>query len=182
MVSDADLVREFRNGNDHAFAALYQRYKIPLFRYCLKMLERVEAAEDVLHAVFLKVYEHRTDLVFAEKFKSWIFAIARNQCLTHLRTRGRDITLEADVEGPLESDTQHRVEQNEESELVRNAIERLGLTSREVVILREYEGLSYQEIAEVVGISEGAVKSRLFKARRRLFELLRPFFRERGLQ
>jgi RNA polymerase sigma-70 factor (ECF subfamily) len=180
MASDADLARELRNGSDHAFAALYQRYKLPLFRYCLKMLEQVEAAEDVLQTVFLKVYEHRDDLVFAEKFKSWMYAIARNHCFTYLRARGRDVALEGDVEQPAESNTERQLEHKEETELVRDAIQRLGPDDREVLVLREYESLSYNEIAEITGISESAVKSRLFKARRRLYELLKPSFLERS--
>jgi RNA polymerase sigma-70 factor (ECF subfamily) len=127
MASDSDLVRELRQGSDHAFAALYERYKLPVFRYCLKMLRDVDAAKDVVQTVFLRMYEHRDDLVFADRFKAWIFAIARNHCFTHLRTRGRTM-----------------------------------------------------ELKEVVGVTESAVKSRLFKARRRLYDLLKPLLRERG--
>ena len=180
MVSDVDLVRELRNGSNRAFAVLYQRYKLPLFRYCLKMLEQVEASEDVLQTVFLRVYEHRDELVFADRFKAWIFAIARNHCFTYLRTRGRTVTLEGDVEQPPESNTGRQLEQGEETELVRDAIRRLGPEDREVILLREYESLSYKEIAAITGITESAVKSRLFKARRRLFELLKPSFLERS--
>ena len=180
MASDSDLVRELRQGSDHAFAALYERYKLPVFRYCLKMLRDVDAAKDVVQTVFLRMYEHRDDLVFADRFKAWIFAIARNHCFTHLRTRGRTMELKEEVEQEGEAGAEDQLAQRDEAEMVREAIGKLGPEDREVVLLREYENLSYKEIAEVVGVTESAVKSRLFKARRRLYDLLKPLLRERG--
>lgn len=180
MEPDSDLVRNMRNGSVRAFAELYGRYKLPLYRFSLKLVGDGDIAQDVVQTVFLKMHDHRDELIHADRFKTWMFAIARNHCFSHLRTARRTVGLNDALEEPAEEGIDARMLEQEKTELVRNAIGRLGAEDREVVLLREYEGLSCKEIADVTGTTEAAVKSRLFKVRRRLFDMLKPMFQERS--
>lgn len=179
IVQDAILVRDFQNGSDLAFVNLYNRYKQPVYVYCLKVLDDADAAKDIVQGVFLKVYERRGQLSEPERFKSWILVIARNDCLTHLRRAGRSTGLPDDGEGAAAPPDPSGVETREEAALVAAALAGLTPLLKEVVILREYENLSYREIADVLGTDEGTVKSRLFAARRKLYEKLKDVFEER---
>lgn len=179
IVQDAILVRDFQNGSDLAFVNLYNRYKQPVYVYCLKVLDDADAAKDVVQGVFLKVYERRTQLSQPERFKSWILVIARNDCLTWLRKAGRTSELPEDGEDAASPAEPTSLERDEESALVARAVAGLSPILKEVVILREYENLSYREIADVIGTDEGTVKSRLFTARRKLYEKLKHVFEER---
>ena len=179
IVQDEVLVRDFQNGSDIAFANLYTRYKHAVYVYCLKVLADPEAAKDVVQGSFLKVYERRSQLLHPERFKAWLLMIARNDCLTYARRAGRTTELAWDADnqgGPLPPD---EMEKEEDATIVARAVARLKPDLREVVILREYENLSYREIADVVGIPESTVKSRLFEARRQLYDQLKPMFEER---
>jgi RNA polymerase sigma-70 factor (ECF subfamily) len=179
IVQDTILVRDFQNGSDLAFVNLYNRYKQPVYVYCLKVLSDADAAKDVVQGVFLKVYERRAQLSHPERFKSWLLAIARNDCLTHLRKAGRTSELPEDGGDRMSSPFVDGLEKDEEVALVSQAIAGLNPQLKEVIILREYENLSYREIAEVIGAEESTVKSRLFTARQALYEKLKPVFEER---
>jgi RNA polymerase sigma-70 factor (ECF subfamily) len=179
IVQDVTLVRDFQNGSDLAFANLYNRYKQPVYVYCLKVLADTDAAKDVVQGVFLKVFERRAQLLHPERFKSWVLIIARNDCLTYLRKDGQTSAITDEHEDTELALPLSEVEKADEVALVTKAIARLKPELKEVVILREYENLSYSEIAEVVGAAESTVKSRLFTARKQLYGMLRPLFDER---
>jgi RNA polymerase sigma-70 factor (ECF subfamily) len=184
LAGDEDkLVRDFQSGDDLAFATLYNRYKRSIYIFCWKMLLDVEAAKDCVQEVFLRVYERRDQLKQPERFNSWLFAIARNQCLSLCRRSKYEIAEEFDFDLASDSaaDAPDRfVERQESADLLSKSLARLKLEYREVLLLREFQNLSYREIAEVLGETESAVKSKIFKARQRLFEILRPILRERG--
>ena len=184
MRSDEEkLVRDFQNGDDLAFVTLYNRYKHSIYIYCWKMLLNVEGAKDSVQEVFLRVYEHRRQLSNPERFSSWLFSIARNQCLTVFRSSKHIADEEIDFDSlsrPPEERPDNVVERREEASLLNRYLSQLKMEYREVLILCEFQNLSYREIAEILGDSESAVKSRIFKARQRLFEMLRPILRERG--
>jgi RNA polymerase sigma-70 factor (ECF subfamily) len=179
IVQDDVLFREFLNGSDLAFVNLYNRYKQSAFVYCLKILGDAEAAKDIMQGVFLKVYERRSQLLHPERFKSWLLMIARNDCLTLMRKASWTAELPEDSEDTMTPLPTSTVEKEEEIALVARAIGRLNPEMKEVVILREYENLSYKEIADVLGVAESTVKSRLFSARQQLYARLRPMFEER---
>jgi RNA polymerase sigma-70 factor (ECF subfamily) len=177
------LAGDFQDGDDLAFVTLYNRYKRQIYVFCLRMLLDEEAAKDCVQEVFLRVYEHRGQLRQVKRFSSWLYAIARNQCLSVFRGSKHEAAEEIDFESirsPLGEAPDMLLERQESIDLVGRYLARLKLEYREVLVLREFQGLSYREIAEVIGDSESAIKSRIFKARQRLFELLRPILRERG--
>jgi RNA polymerase sigma-70 factor (ECF subfamily) len=177
------LVRDFQGGDDLAFVTLYNRYKHSIYIFCSKMLLNSEAAKDCVQEVFLRVYERREQLKQPERFSSWLFAIARNQCLSVYRSSRREAAEETDfdlISSPLGETPDRLIERQESVDLLNKSLAQLRFEYREVLLLREFQNLSYREIAEVLGDTESAVKSRIFKARQRLFELLRPILRERG--
>ncbi|MEM1054108.1 MAG: RNA polymerase sigma factor [Bacteroidota bacterium] len=174
--ADSDLVEAFRRGDEFAFAALYDRHKGAVYGYAAKMLLSKSAAEDVVQETFARAYEHRERLVSAGAFRSWVFTIARNQCLNALAR--------ADREPPVREDAPPRPDlgtpfshllKSEQTALVQRALDALPPAYREVLILREYQNLSYDEIAAVTRATVSSVKSRLFKARRKTGEILRPW-------
>jgi RNA polymerase sigma-70 factor (ECF subfamily) len=177
------LVGDFQSGDDLAFVTLYNRYKRSIYIFCSKMLLDTEAAKDCVQEVFLRVFECRDQLKQPERFSSWLFAIARNQCLSIYRSSKHEAAEEFDFDllsGPSGETPDRLVERQESVDLLNKFLAQLRLEYREVLLLREFQNLSYREIAEVLGDTESAVKSRIFKARQRLFELLRPILRERG--
>jgi RNA polymerase sigma-70 factor (ECF subfamily) len=181
-IDEVRLVREFQNGDDLAFVTLYSRYKRSIYVFCVKMLMDAEAARDCVQEVFLRMYERRDQLIHPERFSSWLFAIARNQCLTYHRSARNDVVEDVDFESlrSTEDGPDQSLERQERIRLVDRYLLRLKMEYREVLILREFQNLSYREIAEILGETESAIKSRIFKARQRLFELLRPILRERS--
>jgi len=177
MRTDADLAGAFKDGDDRAFAILYDRYKRSLYVFALKMLSEADAANDIVQDVFLRVYEKRQQLDYPERFRSWVFAIARNRCLSHLRQSRKRVPLdEAPDEAITVAASADGIEAEEDLRLIRRALAELKIEYREVLILREYQDLSYREIAEITETTESAVKSKIFKARRALHETLKPAF------
>jgi RNA polymerase sigma-70 factor, ECF subfamily len=180
MRSDEELADAFRSGDDEAFSTLYERHRRPLYVFAARMLGSAEAAGDLVQDTFLGIYERRHELQSLRSFRGWLFTAGRNRCLTLLRqqkTRGRLAT--GMDPGPQTDEPATTLESEEESRLVRRALTEMPPEHREVLVLREYQELSYREIAEVTGASESAVKTRLFRARQALAGKLRPAL-ERG--
>lgn len=177
---DEHLIERFRDGDDLSFVMIYNRYKKQIHGFCIKMLRDGDAAADATQAVFLKVFERRQQVRHADRFISWLFAIARNECLTALRKADVVMPLDEAIESYEVTDDGRTLERDEERRLIVAAIMRLKPEYRELVVLREYQNLSYRDIADAVGVSEGMVKSRLFTARRILYDMLRTHFTERS--
>lgn len=174
---DPALIDAFRQGDEFAFVALYDRYKGAVYAYCAKMLLDRAQAEDLLQETFARAYEHRERLLNSTSFKAWLFTIARNQCLNALRKKGREVGFTPEApEPPGRGATPFQnLLKSEQAELVSRTLEQLSPSYREVVVLREYQNLSYAEIAAVTKTTVSSVKSRLFKARRKIGEILRPW-------
>ncbi len=179
---ERDLIEAFQEGDEFAFVALYNRYKDAVYGFCLKMLQDDQLAQDLMQETFLRVYENRDRLMKAGAFKSWMFTIARNQCLNQLRRDRREVSLEEGREpeppfakspGPMS-----QLEKSERIDLVNRCLDQLKPSYREVIILREYQNLSYKEIAAVTRSTLSAIKSRLFKARRKLAGILEPILEQ----
>ncbi len=175
MRSDEELALALRAGDDDAFSTLYERYKRALYVLGVRMLGRQEAARDLVQDVFLKVYEKRRELNQPASFRSWLLTIGRNHCISCLRRERRSVQADdALLERIAVEDPRPGIEDQEDAEWIRDALARLSPEHREVMILREYQDLSYREIAQIIGTTEGTVKSRIFKARRALYEILKP--------
>ena len=176
---DTDLIDAFRRGDEFAFVALYDRHKGAVYAYCAKMLLDREAAKDVLQETFARAYENRERLLKSTSFKAWLFTIARNQCLNTLRRSGREVAFAPDAPEPRGHGTTPfaALLKSEQADLIHRMLAEMPPDYREVIVLREYQNLSYDEIAAVTRSTVSAVKSRLFKARRKLGAALRPWLR-----
>ena len=175
-MKDYALIEAFQAGDEFAFVGIYNRYKGPVYAFCVKMLVDSEQAQDVTQETFLRIYENRDRLLKTSSFKSWLFTIARNQCLNALRRSNRHTGLDMRIEASLSAqETPYsKMEKNEQVRFVTQFIQSLKPEYREVLILREYQNLTYDEIAAVTRSSVSAVKSRLFKARKKLAKIMEP--------
>ena len=170
---DRALIEAFQTGDEFAFVSLYNRYKDAVYAFCVKMLLNRELAQDVMQDTFLRIYENRERLLNVNSFKAWLFTIARNQCLNQLRRNNWQIPLDSEMALPpdvhgTKSTPVSDLEKSEKIRLVNRFLAELKPDYREVIILREYQNLSYEEIAAVTRSTLSAVKSRLFKARKKL--------------
>lgn len=162
--SDVELLKAFQDGDQLAFVSLYNRHKKGVFLYILKLLGNPVKAEDIFQETFLRVYTKRETFRTGRNVLGWIFAIARNLCLNAIRDERKVVEISEDTAQAREDD----FERKEELELVHREIEKLPLDYREVLVLRDFEGLTYQEIAEITERSMSSVKVTLFRARQRL--------------
>ena len=188
--ADGELVTQAAGGREDGFEELVRRYQRPIAAYVYRMVGDYEAALDLTQEVFIKVYNSLRRYRPEFKFSTWIYKIAHNAAVDHLRRYGAraavsSSALVGEFEGeqyelPLES---RRLSPEQESERAerRAEIERVvrGLPTayRELVLLRHSYDMSYDEIAEVTGLPLGTVKNRLFRAR----ETMRQLFIQRGI-
>lgn len=175
-MKDYALIEAFQAGDEFAFVGIYNRYKGAVYAFCVKMLLDTEQAQDVTQETFLRIYENRDRLLKTSSFKSWLFTIARNQCLNTLRRSKRHTSFDPSMESSLPDvgTPFSRMEKNEQVQFVTEFLQSLEPEYREVIVLREYQNLTYEEIAAVTRSSISAVKSRLFKARKKLAKIMEP--------
>jgi RNA polymerase sigma-70 factor (ECF subfamily) len=173
--SDAELIEQMRANNRQAFAALYERYKISIFRYCVRMLGDESSAEDATHDTFLKLFSHAGSLQSPQALHGWLLSTARNEVMMMFRRQKR--TEPYTDEDILTDQTPHDLTVIAETrEIVQLLLRQLKAEYREVLVLREYDRLSYSEIALITGDTESSVKSRLFKARKVLADKLKLYY------
>lgn len=163
----------FKAGEEKAFVELYERYNRRIYAYCARMVSSKDRADDLFQEVFIRVARKRNRF-HGGSFSSWLFAIARNLCLNALRDGVSHVAIE-DVAETLQTPPDE-AEYDPSLELLKEAIGRLPADLREPLVLRVYNGLSYQEIADLTGIKLATVKVRIFRAKQRLHELLAPYF------
>lgn len=167
-VDDDVLMERVARGDEAAFRILVERWERPVFAFLARMLGSREEAQDLAQETFLRVYGNAARYRGSGRFKSWLFRIAGNQARSRLRRRkvlswvGLDSGRE-DLPSAEES-AERRVEREDEAARVRRAVSKLPARQREAVALREYEGMSYQEIAEAMNTSASAVESLLHRA------------------
>lgn len=180
---DRELVRRSKAGDRAAFGRLADRYYSMVYGLAYGILTEREAARDVAQTVFLKVFGDIQGFDERAKFKTWLYRVAVNAAIDEQRRQRPTVSMdEVDEEegrplpsavlrdrGPSPRDEAARAETRER---LRRAIEKLSAEQRAVLTLREWQGLSYGEIAETLGIEIGTVMSRLFYARRKLREWL----------
>ncbi len=167
-------VRLFCANDPGAFQWLHKRFSKSIYRFCLKMLSDEDAAKDAYQETFIKAYEHRADFR-GDNFPAWIFTIARRVCLNVIRSRRSDDVFDEVLHSAgecSEDDAYLRLH-------IQKAIESLSPDFREALVLREYEGLSYEQIATVLHIELSLAKVRVHRARLQVRKLLMPVMQER---
>jgi RNA polymerase sigma-70 factor (ECF subfamily) len=168
---DRTIVERCLSGDVEAFGVLVERYERPVFNVILHMVGDYEDAREVSQQVFMKCFEHLGSYDSTRKFFSWIYRIAINQSLNHVKSRRTGEPLDESLEsGDVDAST--RVENSERRRDVRRVVRALTPDYRVVVILRHYLQLSYREIAETLEVDETTVRWRLYSARRLMRDAL----------
>jgi RNA polymerase sigma-70 factor, ECF subfamily len=186
---DFALVGEAKAGNYDAFEELVNRYEKKIYRLGLNITGNPEDAEDLLQEAFLKAFEHLSQFREDSRFYTWLVRIAINEGLMKLRKRRSSKEVLVDDHSNEDGETMPReyadwrpnpeqiVARKELEEILQKAAWGLPLSFRTVFLLRDVEGLSTEETAEILHLSPGAVKARLFRARLRLREDLSKIFK-----
>ena len=190
---DVRLMLQVRDDVPDAFEGLVERYQHRLLGVLAHLVGNKEEAEDLTQEVFLRVYRARKGYKPRARFSTWLFTIANNLALNHLRGKGRNPASAATGDGAgtgsqavlpaqervlaREGTPSAQLRQVELSEVVRQALDVLGEDQKVAVLLNKFEDMSYAEIAEVMGRSEAAIKSLLARARDHLREQLEPYLR-----
>lgn len=177
---DLELIHRFLRGEEKAFELLMGRYYHKIDRLACQIIGNPATAEDIVQEVFLRVYQALPRFRGESAFYSWLYRITINLCLNYLRRQpGPSL---AEKEMPLQTaaspDPSSLLEARQREVLLRRAIEALPPHYRVVIILRDLEGLRYQEIAHLLGIPVGTVKSRISVGKRLLKEQLLPLLDE----
>ena len=178
--SDVQLMLDVKSGDDSSFELLLRKYRTPVVNFLNRMVRDAAAAEDLAQEVFLRVYRARGEYLPSAKFTTWMFRIATNLALNALRDgryRHQEISLDhsfgaADGENDAPAlevaDRQPSIEleliRRDRAERIRRAVEALPEKQRAAVLLHKYQEMDYDEIARVLGCSESALKSLLFRA------------------
>jgi len=188
VLSDSELVERYLAGDTRQFRELVERYEDRMVNFIQRSIGDRDRAQDLAQEVFIRVYRHLKRFDQEKKFSTWIYTIASNLAKNELRNRARNpIVLFQTLTSSWDDD--HRPLQFEDSsmrpddlyrkrrlqELVEQAADQLPLHHREVFVLREIEGKSYEEIAEITGTQLGTVKSRLNRARNRFAQIIEPW-------
>ncbi len=175
---DFELIEAWRQGSNAALDLLFQRVQPRIYGLCLRMLGRPEVASDVAQDAFLRMYEGLPGFDGRARFSTWSIRVALNCVYTHLRReklRRHARLPEEESGGELGTREPSPLARIENKDLRRNVVAALGmvdLQARAILVLRDLQGLDYSDIAEVLGIPIGTVKSRLFRARTALRDVL----------
>jgi RNA polymerase sigma-70 factor (ECF subfamily) len=172
---DCFLLEELKRGKQYAFTKIYNRYKSQVYRFCLRMLSDEEGAKDVVQEVFAKLYERSGTLKTNSNLSAWLFTVARNRCLNSRRNSRKEAPGYMD-ELETDNDPQAIAELQDVKDQVARVLGKLSEDYREVLILREWNRLSYGEIAEILNTTTSSVKSKLFKARIKLRDLVKILY------
>ena len=181
--SERVLISRLRRKDPAAFEALVKQHQDRVYDFCMRMLADREEAFDVTQEIFVSIHQHMEQFRHDAKISTWIFRISRNHCLNRLkylkrRGRGRsdeygetsEQAINEAVGAPVMPD--ESLEASRTRALVHRAIARLDEDQRVLVVLRDIEGLAYEEIVEITELAEGTVKSRLHRAREKLAVIL----------
>ncbi len=188
-LSDEELILEFqRNNTERAFEILVQRYKNPLTNFVFRYLGDYESCVDVVQETMIKVYRYKDTYQSIAKFSTWIYTIAGNLAKTELQRRKRRTILSINAYGKEEDETYEIPDENYrpddmtdsgiKDEIIQKAFLKVSDAYRQAVVLRDIQELSYEEIADIMGITVGTVKSRINRGRAQLQKLLKSIHNE----
>jgi RNA polymerase sigma-70 factor, ECF subfamily len=178
-MDDIEIIRKFKHGEAAAFNDIVLKYQDRIFNLCLYMLRDAGDAQDAAQDSFIKAYRALHDFSPDSSLYTWLYRIAMNTCLDSRRKRKQ---MHIDSNSMLENIPSQRpspeklYEAKEISEALRGALQKMPEKLRAAIVLREIEGLSYEEISDILDISSGTVKSRISRAREELRSLLRDKF------
>lgn len=174
-LSDQELMHRIQQGDYAPAGELFDRYGKRIYNFALRFLRNPEAAEDATQDVFVKMINNAHQFKGGAKLSTWLFSITANHCRDYLRKADNKPKESDEVLATIPGDgvsAQEEMELREDQIRVRAALRELTPEQREVVLLSRYQGLAYSEVARIVGCSEGAVKTRVFRAMETLKKVL----------
>ena len=168
--TDNELMELVRDGKVEKLAILFERYQTMLYNFFLRLTGNRAASEDLVQEVFIRILKYRAGYLGDSRFNIWMFQIARNAHVDHLRKQKGTLALDDQYdEAPsLERGPDERFETNEEAALVRRALDKLPVKKREILVLFRYQGLKLREIADLLGCQVGTVKVQVHRALKEL--------------
>ena len=180
---ELEIILKVRSGDTEAFEALVLEHQNKVYSLALRMVGNEEDARDMAQEAFIRAFNSLASFRGESKFSVWLYRLTSNICIDFLRGRAKRRTVslswedEDGEEGELEIPDERfspeaRLERTELRESVRRGLDQLTPEYREILLLREINGLSYDEIGRALGLEEGTVKSRIFRARKKLSEFL----------
>jgi RNA polymerase sigma-70 factor (ECF subfamily) len=188
-LTDEELILEFqRNGTISAYEILVQRYKNPLINYVFRFLGDYETCVDIVQETMIKVYRYKDSYSSIAKFSTWIYTIAGNLARTEYQRRKRRKIFSINSYGDEKDETYEIPDESFNPEritdscikekIIQDALGKVSKAYREVVILRDIQDLSYEEISEITNLPVGTVKSRINRGRAQLQKLLKDIYKE----
>jgi len=185
-LSDEELMLSYQKGEALVMDELLRRYRNPIYRYAFRLSLNAQEAQDITQEVFLRVHQYRESFAGEGKFRPWLYSIAHNLCVSRLRRnkwfvlwprRNDDPNAQMDF-ASSDPSPQENASKEELAEVVKKCIQSLPFLQKEALVLREYEGLDYREIAGILKKSPNTIKTLIFRARQKLKEKLLPFIEE----
>jgi len=173
IFTDEELISRFQNGDERAYVELVNRYKDRLLNFVFQFLGDIEQAEDVVQDTMLRLYEKKHYYKEIAKFSTWLYTIARNLANTELRKKKRrkttylsQLSKERQFEIPaIQDDVDQSIQNEFINDRIQSAISNLPEHFKVVIILRDIQELSYEEISNIVEVPLGTIKSRINRAR-----------------
>lgn len=188
MESDIELMMRVKSGDDGAFTELMRRHYKSIMNYIYRFTNDRGDSEDLAQEVFLRVYRSVKEYKPQAKFSTWLYKIATNVCLTEIKVKGRMVNLSLDEiqenKGDLGDSNSPSgydlINRRDIKDSIFEALNSIPEKERTSIILCKYEGLSYDEVADVIGCTVGAVKTYIHRGRMKLIDKLKPILEERG--
>lgn len=185
MLSDLQLVKLAKDGHLEAFESLITKYKNKVFNIAFSFTANASESDDIAQGVFLRVYSHLSSFQEKSAFSTWLYRVTVNECYSSLKKRRNNfIPLETELPGTenlslkdvisdSSADLEKKLISEESQQLIRRCILSLPEKYRIIITLRDIEDISYEEISEIMKISQAKVKVWLFRARHKLKEALK---------
>jgi RNA polymerase sigma-70 factor (family 1) len=172
-MTDIQMMEDVRDGKVERLAVLFERHHVPLFNFFLRLTGSRSISEDLVQDVFFRILNYRHTYKGQSKFTTWMYQIARNTHIDYLRKKKEELPLDEQWSESLSTELapDENLEQKQDANLMREALARLPLKKREVLILSRYQDLKYKEIAELLGCQIGTVKAHVHRAIKDLGEI-----------
>lgn len=170
------LLRGSKSEAEAAFTELYNRYSPRIHAYCFRVVDNSQQAEDLFQEAFVRLFQSAKTERSTSNIAGYLMTITRNLCLNYKRDKHETVSLES-IDFMLR-DESNDYEKSELLNLISTALELLDFEHREAFVLREYDGLSHDEIATLTGATISNVKSRIFRARQKIKDILAPYLKD----
>ena len=169
-MTDNNLMEAVRDGKVEKLAVLFERHHIALFNFFLRLTGNRPASEDLVQDVFIRILKYRAGYHGESKFAVWMFQIARNAHIDHLRKQKGDLPLDEQFAEPAAQGArpEEQLEAEQDIALIRRALHRLPWKKREILMLSRFQDLKLREIADLMGCQVGTVKAQVHRALKEL--------------